>query len=146
MRRISFALTEQQFLDGSKDVTRRLGWRDVKPGQDLLIKVNAYGLRSTDPKRLWQVEDPVGADNVLAINVYAREARLFVAAWGNNIRERDAAELRRTLRLAGIRVHALKITKQGQPQHPLYLAANTMPFRWPGGEPWSPAQLTEQHP
>lgn len=45
MRRISFALTEQQFLDGSKDVTRRLGWRNVVPGQELLAVRKAMGLR-----------------------------------------------------------------------------------------------------
>lgn len=32
MRNMSFMLTEQQFLDGSKDITRRLGWLHAKPG------------------------------------------------------------------------------------------------------------------
>ena len=32
MRNISFSLTEEQFLNGSKDVTRRLGWLFLKPG------------------------------------------------------------------------------------------------------------------
>lgn len=30
MRLLSFALTTPQFLDGSKDVTRRMGWRRNK--------------------------------------------------------------------------------------------------------------------
>lgn len=104
------------------------------------VKVNAYGYRSTDPKGLWSVDDPRGPDNFLAIKVHCFEATkrrtdgLFVAAWGNNIRERDAFELRRMLRLEGVRVHALKITKAGHPQHPLYLRADLKPFPWPAKE------------
>ena len=99
------------------------------------VKLNAYGLRSTDPKGLWRVDDPVGPDNLLAIKRHYFEASrqpgaLFVAAWGNNIREREAYELRRMLRLEGVTVHALKLTKQGNPQHPLYLPKDLVPFEW----------------
>lgn len=45
MRRMSFALTEQQLLDGTKTVTRRLGWRTLKPGAELLAVRKAMGLR-----------------------------------------------------------------------------------------------------
>jgi hypothetical protein len=38
MRLMSFALTEQQILDGTKDVTRRLGWLFLKRG-DLIRPV-----------------------------------------------------------------------------------------------------------
>jgi hypothetical protein len=44
-RRMSFALTEAQFLDGSKDVTRRLGWRSLKPGQQLTAVRKCMGLK-----------------------------------------------------------------------------------------------------
>jgi hypothetical protein len=106
-------------------------------GYGRYVKVNAYGLRSTDPKGLWRVEDPRGPDNFLAIKVRCFEAMrertdgLFVACWGNNIRERDAFALRRLLRFEGITPHVLKLTKQGQPQHPLYLRADLKPLPWP---------------
>jgi hypothetical protein len=126
-------------------VRRELGFaRDWGFGR--YVKVNAYGLRSTDPKGLWRVTDPRGPDNFLAIKVHCFEAMtkrtggLFVAAWGNNIQERDAFELRRLLRFEGVKVHALKITKQGNPSHPLYLPRTCVPFQWPGGEPWKAAQ------
>ena len=32
MRNISFALTKQQFLDRTKTVTRRLGWKNLEVG------------------------------------------------------------------------------------------------------------------
>jgi hypothetical protein len=38
MKNISFALTTEQILAGTKDVTRRLGWLALKPG-DLLRPV-----------------------------------------------------------------------------------------------------------
>jgi hypothetical protein len=41
---MSFALTEPQFLDGSKDVTRRLGWEDLPPGEQLTAIRKGMGL------------------------------------------------------------------------------------------------------
>lgn len=116
-------------------IRRELGYaRDWGFGR--LVKVNVYGWRSTDPKALWRAPDPRGPDNFLAIKVHCFEAMtrrtdgLFVAAWGNNVRERDALELRRLLRFEGVTVHALKITKQGQPNHPLYLPRHLSPVPW----------------
>lgn len=45
MRRMSFVMTESQLLDGSKTVTRRLGWAELKPGARLLAVRKAMGLR-----------------------------------------------------------------------------------------------------
>jgi hypothetical protein len=45
MRNISFSLTEEQFLDGSKDITRRLGWANLKPGDRLMGCRKCMGLR-----------------------------------------------------------------------------------------------------
>lgn len=45
MRNISFALTTNQIMDGTKTVTRRLGWVNVKPGQQLRPVRKCMGLR-----------------------------------------------------------------------------------------------------
>lgn len=45
MRNMSFSLTEAQFLDGSKDVTRRLGWKFLKPGDRVRAVRKAMGLK-----------------------------------------------------------------------------------------------------
>ena len=45
MRNISFALTTQQFRDRTKTVTRRLGWRSLKPGDRLCGCVKCQGLK-----------------------------------------------------------------------------------------------------
>jgi len=44
-RNISFALTTPQFLDGSKDVTRRLGWEKLKAGDLLCAVKKGMGLK-----------------------------------------------------------------------------------------------------
>ncbi len=45
MRRMSFALTERQLLDGTKTVTRRLGWAFLRPGDELLAVRKCMGLK-----------------------------------------------------------------------------------------------------
>lgn len=45
MRNMSFALTTEQIIHGTKTVTRRLGWLNLKPG-DMIQPVNkCMGLR-----------------------------------------------------------------------------------------------------
>jgi hypothetical protein len=45
MKNISFALTERQFLDGSKLVTRRIGWRTLTAGTLLQAVRKGMGLK-----------------------------------------------------------------------------------------------------
>lgn len=44
-RNISFALTTPQFLDGTKDVTRRMGWLKLKDGDLLCAVKKGMGLK-----------------------------------------------------------------------------------------------------
>lgn len=44
-RNISFALTTAQFRDRSKTVTRRMGWENLMPGDELCAVVKAQGLK-----------------------------------------------------------------------------------------------------
>jgi hypothetical protein len=44
MNRMSFSLTERQLLDGSKTVTRRLGWRVLKAGDEVVAVRQTMGL------------------------------------------------------------------------------------------------------
>jgi hypothetical protein len=43
--RISFSLTEPQLVDGSKDVTRRLGWQHTREGDELVALRKGMGLK-----------------------------------------------------------------------------------------------------
>lgn len=51
MRNISFALTTDQFLDGSKTVTRRVGWMKLKPGDVLCAVEKSQGLKKGEKVR-----------------------------------------------------------------------------------------------
>lgn len=44
MRNMSFMLTERQVREGTKTVTRRLGWWFLKPGDRLMACVKCQGL------------------------------------------------------------------------------------------------------
>jgi hypothetical protein len=44
-RNISFSLTTPQFLDGSKDVTRRMGWLKLRQGDFLCAVKKGMGLK-----------------------------------------------------------------------------------------------------
>jgi hypothetical protein len=80
--------------------------------------VNLYGYRSTDPKRLRLVADPVGMENDRTIERVARDSALVICAWGANGGSRAAVVTRR-LRMLGIKLHHIGVTSKGQPWHPL---------------------------
>ncbi len=46
MRMMSFALTERQLMDGTKTVTRRTGWKNLRPGERLLAVRKSMGLKA----------------------------------------------------------------------------------------------------
>jgi hypothetical protein len=96
-------------------------------GYGALTVVNLYAWRATDPRELWRTADPVGPDNDRHITE-AVAGRTVIAAWGANARpDRITA----VLALPGMdRLHALELTKDGQPRHPLYLRRDLTPQPW----------------
>lgn len=132
--------------DGMTDdatIRRELGFaRDWGFGR--LMKVNAYGWRATDPKKMLAAADPIGPENTATVLAEARRAALFIAAWGNHIRDRDAFVLRTLLRQLDVRIHVLRLTHSGNPYHPLYLPRSSWPVTWPGAERWKPPSPTSE--
>jgi len=94
-------------------------------GYDGLIIVNAYGLRSTDPKGLWKVQDPNGPENDAALLGACREASRVVCGWGANLRNDRRDSL--SVLLQDIELSALKINANGSPAHPLYQRSDALP-------------------
>ena len=45
MRNMSFSMTTDQLVDGSKDVTRRIGWQNVRPGDRIQAVKKGMGLK-----------------------------------------------------------------------------------------------------
>lgn len=62
MRNMSFALTTNQIMDGSKDVTRRLGWLFLKEGDLLRPVKKCMGLRPGE--KLDVLRDPIRVTSI----------------------------------------------------------------------------------
>jgi hypothetical protein len=84
---------------------------------------NIFALRSTDPRGLKAVADPVGPENDKAIIDCAssQETGLIIAAWGNHGSYlQRSSQVRQILQQIGKPVFAFGITSQNEPAHPLY--------------------------
>jgi hypothetical protein len=94
----------------------------------LLLMVNLFALRSTDPRALRKHAAPIGPDNDRWIDRAVSLADVVIAAWGNGgslLSRSDAVRHRCQGRL-----EALAITNANMPKHPLYVRADaeTFPF------------------
>lgn len=91
------------------------------------IVLNAFALRSTCPKALTKVEDPVGPDNDRHLREIPFGSKIVVA-WGEHGRLFGREE--RVLEILSGRVRCLGYTKAGSPRHPLYVKSSTelVPF------------------
>lgn len=97
----------------------------IREGCGGVIVVNFYALRSTNPKLLREVEDPVGPFNKSAIYdaaIVAAETRVpVICAWGVNDITQAAGGALVQAREAGARIVCLGKTANGHPRHPLYV-------------------------
>jgi len=97
-----------------------------------LLVLNAFALRSTDPRRLRTHPDPVGVDNdrVISAVLDAGEVGPVTVAWGSDptlLRSGRAGQLLTLLREHGLHPQCLGMTKDGHPRHPLYVRGDTQP-------------------
>lgn len=106
-------------------------------GASSLHVVNLYAQRATRPVHLWDHDgDPVGPENDAHLRTTFRAARnagsTVIAAWGANPKARDRADW--VCKMAeldeNLPIHALSLTKDGEPGHPLYLRKGLRPVRY----------------
>jgi hypothetical protein len=93
--------------------------------------VNLFALRATDPSELHRHSDPIGPENDEILIESAKVCNLVICAWGVHGALGGRAQ-RVAIKLAecGIKLHALKVSKQGYPCHPLYLPYSLQPVRF----------------
>lgn len=125
---VAGALTNDHTIRKVCGFAHAYGWGGIVVG-------NLYGARSTDPKKLFELEDPVGMDNDVWL------ARIFAAvptggdvyvAWGALKGPKKDERIRAVVELAdraGVVLKALKVTN-GNPHHPLRLAYDSVPVLW----------------
>lgn len=102
-------------------------------GHTGLAMLNVYALRSTDPRGLWSVDDPVGPQNDDLIQWWCGTVTRVVCAWGTHAKP---IRVRRVMQIIGDGATCLGRTKHGCPKHPLYLRADTplVPMHEEAGE------------
>lgn len=104
--------------------TRRLGF-------GRLMMLNLFAFRATDPREMKRAADPVGPENDRYLLSEAHAAGMVLCAWGTHGTHRGrATSVALMLRGAGLRLHVLRRTKGGHPEHPLYLPYDLQPTEW----------------
>lgn len=89
-----------------------------------IVVVNLFAYRSTEPAALGLVVDPVGPENDCHIREQAGRAQAVIAAWGakdSTLVKARAAHVMGLLSARTTPVYALRLTKKGWPEHPLYV-------------------------
>lgn len=105
-------------------------------GFGAMCMTNLYAWRDTLPANLWKAraagQDIIGKLNVVKLCGIAEDAARVVVAWGNHGKDgrHGWGVLNALEQNAPGRVYALGVTKEGEPQHPLYLPYSTAPFAW----------------
>lgn len=99
-------------------------------GYSALCMTNLFAFRATDPAVMKSAIDPVGPDNDAHLIALAAEAGVVVAAWGTH-----GAHQGREAHVLDIlpHLHCLALTKDGHPNHPLYLRKTLVPIPYARG-------------
>ena len=126
----AFICLNPSTADAFKDdpTVRRCINYSKKWGYGGLVMLNLFAYRSTDPKNLYIVSDPIGPDNDFHLRNASRKAGVTIAAWGTrgNYFARDKAVLDILTN-----PKCLILTKTGHPGHPLYLKKDLIAREFP---------------
>ena len=104
--------------------------RARKWGYGGVVILNIFSYRSTNPKMLYNVIDPVGILNDRVIKTISTGSDLVIIGWGTHGKLLDRGnKVLQILRESGIKPMALRVNADGKtPSHPLYLPYSTYPF------------------
>ncbi|WP_430233913.1 DUF1643 domain-containing protein [Nitrosomonas communis] len=99
----------------------------VKWGYAAMYMSNIFAFRATDPAVMMKHDEPIGCENDQYLTDMAKDSNIIVAAWGNHgafmARDYEVKKLLSNL-------HCLRVTKAGQPSHPLYLPSSLVPIKF----------------
>jgi hypothetical protein len=103
-------------------------------GYGAMRVMNIFAWRETDPKKLRQAADPVGADNDSLLLAALIWADCVIAGWGvHGAHLGRGPQVETLLRGAGADLFCLGLSKAGHPRHPLYIAYAKPPVPWRAG-------------
>ena len=98
-------------------------------GYGALLMANLFAFRSTYPKEIYLIDDPIGKDNDHYILECVKQSDLIIACWGNNGTYMDREKIIKEL---VPNLYCLQKNKNGTPHHPLRLPRdiNPIPFNF----------------
>lgn len=92
---------------------------------DAMVMTNLFAYRSTNPKEMKEQDDPIGPENDQWLLACAKDAVQVICCWGNHgeFSMRGAQVRDELCQVADLKM--FKLTKRGNPIHPLYLPNNS---------------------
>jgi len=95
--------------------------------------LNLFAFRATDPRDMKSAVDPIGPMNDDMIVKTCMSCNMIIACWGNHGSFMGRSKRTKSM-LTNHRfnVSYLKMTKAGEPSHPLYLSKSLKPILWIG--------------
>lgn len=110
--------------------------RALKLGFGMVRVVNLMAYRSTDPEALVPLERNVsfGPDNRKHLQTALQTSGQMICGWGKYGHLGPVAWFTTQARRAGVPLYALKVNKDGSPQHPLYIPYSKQPVWWAGAD------------
>ena len=92
-----------------------------------VITSNLFAYRTSQPRNLREVNDPVGHENDMWIQELCAKVNMIVGGWGNHGSYLNRSKA--VLEFIPV-IHCLKINRSGEPSHPLYQPKSALPFRY----------------
>ena len=90
-----------------------------------MVMVNIFAYRSTNPKKLKKVNNPIGKENNKYIEEMCLKADKIILAWGNNGELNNRGDIVIKELQQRYKLYCFGMNKSGQPKHPLYLPKKT---------------------
>lgn len=130
--KLMFIMLNPSTADGTQDdptikscmrIARAQGYGGINVG-------NLFAFRATDPTQLWENEevlDKVGPENDVYLQAMSEDSEHIIFAWGTNGRYQSRNEVVEKMFPFAL---CLKKTKDGFPQHPLYIKGVTIPVNF----------------
>jgi hypothetical protein len=91
--------------------------------------VNLFAFRATDPADMRKAADPVGPDNDFHLRNEAHDSRVILA-WGAKPWARERIGTVLPLLAGAASIECLRRTKDGYPEHPLFVPGSVRPMPW----------------
>lgn len=124
-KKIAWIMLNPSTADETLDdptIRRCIGFAKQFDADELDI-VNLFAYRSTNPKNLYTAEDPIGKENDSYILKSLESSSIIILGWGNHgkLLNRSDEVVSKLLKPYRDKVFALKVLKNGEPGHPLYI-------------------------